>query len=714
MLNATKKKKVVVKCIDALGVLLANEVFIFASDYGKKGIDNLTTKQRISNRITSAANFKEFSNYNIFTGFGNVGEADLDTKETRELADVFLPATGCEWGKESTPRAHRGFKITDLTKKNTRKFFELKKFPANDPRQKGIKSMLVELRAHNHYTMAMGQHDNGQKLVWTKADGLTEVTWGSLYKSVALLAAAAAILEKYPAPGSHDEYLRLMVNSLWYAQVDKADCEKIIKAVLSKCGCKNCAEGNKLAKVKTTYEKDRKEEIQGLPTLVENYSWSETEHKDFKKILLAITGRDSLPEYAAMIVEAICFVMKQNKYWDFEDQELYDKDPINVKFGRYFKKYTATKAFQSHPDRKICKDFKYVPTKKPGRYIKIKKSLYVNTYTRNDLEPNPKADTDLFWAVVKHLIPHDEYRNHFLDWFTFPMQQPGVKIRHAIILQSDTRQLAKGSLFDMQRDILGHHNTNKIDLQQAINRERNFLIDRQTVLIDEAKAAGTVSEKYMLINTLKGLISEYTAGTRLLYRGYKEQDTCTNIWINTNYKDALPIEYNDPRYFVYFSPAQRNEKLLKKYHQERLHGDLAAGVYAELLDRDLSKFDPVAVAPDSPFKDEMFRLADRPANDYVQTNFEQSIHPFDRDLVTASELFNWLRTVARVKGLTRENDVAAALQLIGGTRKRGCPVAGVGSNVNVWIIRNHDKYKNLTAKELGKLYVGFYTDSKAA
>ena len=207
------------------------------------------------------------------------------------------------------------------------------------------------------------------------------------------------------------------------------------------------------------------------------------------------------------IIDAICFVMKQDKYWDFEDQELYNREPINVKYGKDFKQYTATKAFQSHPDRKVCKDFKYQPTKKPERYIKIKKSLYINTYEPNDLIPNPKADTDLFWALVKHVIPHEEYRNYFLDWFAFPMQKPGVKIRYAMIFQSTAKQLGKGSLFDMQRSILGFQNTNKIDLWQALNRERGFLIKHQTVLIDEAKASGRWSEKQMLVNTLKILIS---------------------------------------------------------------------------------------------------------------------------------------------------------------------------------------------------------------
>ena len=308
------------------------------------------------------------------------------------------------------------------------------------------------------------------------------------------------------------------------------------------------------------------------------------------------------------------------------------------------------------------------------------------------------------------MIPHEEYRNHFLDWFAFPMQSAGIKIRHAFIFQSTVKQLGKGSLFDMQRDILGHHNTSKIDLGQALNRERGFLINKQTVLIDEAKASGRWSEKSMLVNTLKILISEYTAGTRELYKGYAELDTCTNYWINTNFKDAFPLEPNDPRYFVYFSPAKRNPRLLKEYHQERKFGDLVAGVYAEMLDRDLSKFDPEGVAPDTPFKEQMVKLADRPLNDYVREMFQQCAGVFHRDLLTTIELMDWLKKVPRVK-VTRENDVAEALRLIGGVRKRGCFVSGIGTNVNIWIIRNHDKYKNMTAKELGKIYVGFWTDS---
>ena len=147
--------------------------------------------------------------------------------------------------------------------------------------------------------------------------------------------------------------------------------------------------------------------------------------------------------------------------------------------------------------------------------------------------------------------------------------------------------------------------------------------------------------------------------------------------------------------------------MLKEFHDARYNHNLAAGVYAALLKRNVSKFDALGIAPHTIYRDMMTKLADRPVNDFVRDNFEQGVHPFDRDLLTTVELLDYLKKVPRVK-VTRENDVANALKLIGGKRVRGCPVTNVGNHVNIWIIRNHDKYKNLTAKELGSEYRGFW------
>ena len=699
MYNGTKQKRDLKKFIDVAGALLAHGLFIFSSDFGKKGVTDKKAV-RLQNQLTKIEDVKVKKNYNLLTGRNNIADIDLDWKEALEVVDDLLMPTGLEFGRsENGGRSHRVFRVLDLIKKNTKHAYTF--------RDSDKDTTIIELRAHDHYTMCGGEYDDPKDTaIFNKAEKPAEITWDHLHKQVGMVGVAAVMLRKVRTSQPHNEFFKYMAGALKQHKLALEDAERIFDAVLAKAGCNDCKRSERMGQLKHVYKTEDKEQT-GLPTIIKKWKWTDNEKDDFKKLLYVITGRNALPVNAGKLIEQICFLMKQNKYWDFEDQELYEERPVNVKYGKDFPKYTATKAFITHPDRKVCKDFKYQPSKTPERYVKIKKCLYVNTYSPNDLIPNPKADTDLFWALVKHVIPHEQYRNHFLDWFAFPMQQPGIKIRHAIIFQSDVKQLGKGSLFDMQRDILGHHNTTKIDLAQALNRERGYLVDKQTVLIDEAKASGRWSEKSMLVNTLKILISEYTAGTRELYKGYAEKDTCTNYIINTNYRDAFPLEPNDPRYFVYFSPAKRNESLLKEYHQERKFGNLAAGVYAEMLDRNLSKFNPEGVAPDTPFKDEMVRKADRPLNDYIRENFEQGVTPLDRDLVTTIELYGWLRAIARIK-VTRENEIAEALKLIGATRIRSVPVTGVGRLCNIWVIRRHHAYKDKTAKEIGKTYKPFW------
>ena len=151
--------------------------------------------------------------------------------------------------------------------------------------------------------------------------------------------------------------------------------------------------------------------------------------------------------------------------------------------------------------------------------------------------------------------------------------------------------------------------------------------------------------------------------------------------------------------------------MLEEFHHQRLNGELPAGVYADLLDRNLSKFNPVALAPHTPYRDEMSKLADRPLNDYVKEQFAQGVYPFNRELVTTVELFDWLRKESRIK-VTREREVANALELIGGKCIKQVPIKGIGDRVTVWIINDHDTYKNLRGKELGGKYIPFYSDKR--
>ena len=687
--------------LEPIAALLKADATVFHSDYGSKAVEESWAK-RLNKKITSPDQVKEYQNINIITGGESlIVDDDLDCPESNILADDFLPPTNMEFGRESTPRAHRLYKVIDLTKKHSRSYFDFKG---------KTKSMLVEMRANKHYTMCSGQYDNGEKVTWTKYGDPTEITWDALFKANALLSVASVLLRKVPEAGlkMRNEFWKLAIAVLWYHKVTEEDCIKIVTAVTA---AHDDNVNERLARVTDIYKRDRTEQLQGLPTLKAEFNWTDNEEKDFKKLLLKITGRHLLPEYTNTFIDRIAYMMKQKKYYDLEDKEMYDAEAIDVKYSKFFEgKYTPLKYWKLHKDSKVCVDFTYKPND-PNRFVHVNKKLMINVYEKNDLVPDAKVDTDVFWALLKHVIPHDECREHFLNWYAFPVQNPGVKIRHAVIMQSDEFQLGKGSLFDLHRDMLGTGNTRKIELAEALDKGKNYLLNYQTVLIDEAKSSGSWTEKAQLINTLKTIITEGSIGVRQLYKEYSEQDTCTNYWINTNYKDAFPLPKNEVRYFVYFSPAKRNQQMLDEFHLQRLQNNLAAGVLAELMDRDLSKFNPLAPAPHTIFRDQMSGMADRPLNDFIREQFEQGVFPFDRDMMTTVELFDYLKFEKRLK-ITREREVANALELLGGKVRKQIPITQIADRATVWIIRNHDEYVTMSSTDLGRKYVPFYTDKK--
>ena len=687
--------------LEPIAALLKADATVFHSDYGSKAVEESWAK-RLNKKITSPDQVKEYQNINIITGGESlIVDDDLDCPESNILADDFLPPTNMEFGRESTPRAHRLYKVIDLTKKHSRSYFDFKG---------KTKSMLVEMRANKHYTMCSGQYDNGEKVTWTKYGDPTEITWDALFKANALLSVASVLLRKVPEAGlkMRNEFWKLAIAVLWYHKVTEEDCIKIVTAVTA---AHDDNVNERLARVTDIYKRDRTEQLQGLPTLKAEFNWTDNEEKDFKKLLLKITGRHLLPEYTNTFIDRIAYMMKQKKYYDLEDKEMYDAEAIDVKYSKFFEgKYTPLKYWKLHKDSKVCVDFTYKPND-PNRFVHVNKKLMINVYEKNDLVPDAKVDTDVFWALLKHVIPHDECREHFLNWYAYPVQNPGVKIRHAVIMQSDEFQLGKGSLFDLHRDMVGTGNTRKIELAEALDKGKNYLLNYQTVLIDEAKSSGSWTEKAQLINTLKTIITEGSIGVRQLYKEYSEQDTCTNYWINTNYKDAFPLPKNEVRYFVYFSPAKRNQQMLDEFHLQRLQNNLAAGVLAELMDRDLSKFNPLAPAPHTIFRDQMSGMADRPLNDFIREQFEQGVFPFDRDMMTTVELFDYLKFEKRLK-ITREREVANALELLGGKVRKQIPITQIADRATVWIIRNHDEYVTMSSTDLGRKYVPFYTDKK--
>jgi len=87
------------------------------------------------------------------------------------------------------------------------------------------------------------------------------------------------------------------------------------------------------------------------------------------------------------------------------------------------------------------------------------------------------------------------------------------------------------------------------------------------------------------------------------------------------------------------------------------------------------------------------------------------VFPFNMEMLSTVELFDYLKNEKKFK-VTRERDVATALELIGGRCKKQIPITKVADRATVWIINNHDELMKLSTSELGRKYVPFFYDSK--
>ena len=240
---------------DVMPTLLRENLAVFSYKFGTKKVD-ISTLQRRKRIVKSIEEVNEYANYHLLTGDGNSTDIDLDCKESEKLAEHFLPPTGLKYGRKSKKLpTHYLYKVLDLNKKHTRKFFKFKDPDAD-------KEMLVELRSHDHYSMCGGKYENEDHVKWFEASSLGETTYDALYKQCALLSLASIMLRLYPNEGMRNDFIWKLTGALWHHKVEEADAIKLVESV-AKVAEDDVKE--RLAKVRNVYKTAKNSEVQGLP-----------------------------------------------------------------------------------------------------------------------------------------------------------------------------------------------------------------------------------------------------------------------------------------------------------------------------------------------------------------------------------------------------------------------------------------------------------------
>jgi len=123
---------------------------------------------------------------------GGLVDVDSDSLEALVLTPVFLPPTGCVFGRPSKTRSHREYVADPLP--------ETAQFKDTDG------TMLVELRSTGCQTLFPPSiHPSGEGIIWEVDAAPARVEGHVLRAHIARLAAAALLARHWPAQGSRQE-----------------------------------------------------------------------------------------------------------------------------------------------------------------------------------------------------------------------------------------------------------------------------------------------------------------------------------------------------------------------------------------------------------------------------------------------------------------------------------------------------------------------------
>ena len=371
-------------------------------------------------------------------------------------------------------------------------------------------------------------------------------------------------------------------------------------------------------------------------------------------------------------INNVVYVKATNKYFDLTTNQEYGKDAINFEYSRLYatEKGGPVTHLQNSPKRLSVENWVYDPTqfKKNEPLIKINKLEYLNSYQPNDLVA-VKGDTGPWHRILDHVfMGPSKYKDHFINFHAFNLQNPGVKQRHALVIVSTEFQFGKGSLFRALQECYGVNNAIAIDIKQALDKSKGYLSNSSLVLIDEMASSGKWDETQNVLNDMKRIITEKEVSSRSLFVDYKIVKTCTNYMFFSNKKDALKLPPNEVRYWVYLTTRPRlPQQYYSEYHKYLDNGG-AKHILYELLNHKLpDSYDPQGIAPKTPFQEQMSEFGEHPVTQTIRRMFEEEEYPFrpETKIIGSTELFEFL-SLRKMHGRARINDVANALEIIGG------------------------------------------------
>ena len=234
-------------------------------------------------------------------------------------------------------------------------------------------------------------------------------------------------------------------------------------------------------------------------------------------------------------------------------------------------------------------------------------NVRLNTWQGWPMKP-AEGDCTKLLELLEYLCSADpngrQIYEWLLDWMAYPLQNAGAKMASAVIMHGP-QGTGKSTVFQTLAKIYGDYATvlNQRGLEDKFNSDWS---DSKLFIL--AEEVVTRAEMWHIKNELKELVTgEWIRINPKNIAAYRQRNQ-VNICYLSNENQPLPLENDDRRHLVVYTPPALSEAYYDEVFLELENGG-AAAFYDFLLKRDLSKFHPKKRPPMTEAKQKLIALS---------------------------------------------------------------------------------------------------------
>ena len=235
-------------------------------------------------------------------------------------------------------------------------------------------------------------------------------------------------------------------------------------------------------------------------------------------------------------------------------------------------------------------------------------AVKLNTWQGWPKRPDAEGKCDRLLHLLRYLCTEDDNGDEvfwwLVRWMAYPLQNPGAKLPSAVIMHGP-QGTGKSTIFQALASIYGNYATvlNQRGLEDKFNAD---WVDSKLFLL--AEEVVTRQEMWHIKNELKELVTGEWVRVNGKHVGAFRQRNHINIVFLSNEGQPLPLDNDDRRHLVVWTPPQREAAYYDAVHDEIAAGGIEA-LYHHLLHVPMDGWQPHRRPPMTQAKRDLIQVS---------------------------------------------------------------------------------------------------------